>query len=121
MIGKGRVERARTRRRLDCPFVFHLEGKPIGDFRKAWKKACQATGLSELIVHDLRRTAIRNMIRSGVSEVVAMRLSGHKTRNIFDRYDVVNEADLVQATEKLQTHLRKSSTTAAVRRLKKAS
>jgi integrase len=58
------LQRAHDQRRPDCRFVFHDKGEPIGDFRKAWKTACEKTGLSGIIVHDLRRTAVRNMVRA---------------------------------------------------------
>ncbi len=97
-------ERAREKGRADCPHVFHDEGEPIGDFRKAWNTACKKAGLSGIIVHDLRRTAVRHMVRAGIPERVAMELSGHKTRRIFDRYNIVSNEDLAYATERLQSH-----------------
>ncbi len=112
------VERARVKRRPDCPFVFHDDGQPIGNFRKAWRTACRAAGLNEILVHDLRRTAVRNMVRAGVSDRIAMALSGHKTRSIFDRYNIVSESDLVAASERLQAHLGAQATEPKVSPLK---
>jgi len=108
------------------PYVFpNKEGNgPIKDFRGIWNTACRKAGLgygyktnkkyvaewqdkfpAGPILHNFRRTAVRNMGRSGINERVAMRISGHKTRAVFDRYNIVSDTDLNLAAQKQETYL----------------
>jgi integrase len=119
----------------DCSTVFSLMGRPIGNIRKSWTRACVRAGLGRflcpvcestldenhrclncknrpelpryegLIFHDLRRTGVRNLVRAGVPERVAMAISGHKTRAIFERYNIVSGRDLKEAGRKLETYI----------------
>lgn len=90
------------------PWVFSREGERIVNFYTSWKSACVRAGLGDeaSLLHDLRRTGVRNLIRAGVSRKVAMLISGHKTEAVFERYHIVELDDVRDAMKRLQDHLK---------------
>lgn len=90
-------------------YVFHRDGEPIGDFRKAWATACKQANVSHRLFHDLRRTASRNMIKAGVPQAVAMKITGHRTDSIFRRYAIVDEQQKREALAKTQQFVASTS------------
>ena len=94
------IVRRLAKRLPDCPLVFHRNGKPIKSFIKAFKRGCKDAGLVELVPHDLRRSGVRNLRRSGNDEKDCMEISGHVTRSMFDRYDIIDEEDQRRALER---------------------
>jgi integrase len=83
-----------------CPFVFHKQGERILTFYKTWQRACQSAGISaKRLIHDFRRTTVRNLVRARISERVAMAITGHKTRDVFERYNIVSAGDLEEAAK----------------------
>lgn len=81
--------------------VFHRQGRPIRSLRKGWNAACRRAGLAGYVFHDLRRSFVRNAIRSGVDRDTAKQLSGHRSDSIFSRYNIQDERDLEEAARKL--------------------
>ena len=73
-------------------------------FDHDWSALIKRLSLSGVLFHDLRRTGVRNLVKAGVSEMVAMKINGHKTRSVFDRYNIVDERDLIRASELLEKH-----------------
>jgi integrase len=105
------MERRLQVRRLDTTLIFHRTskgkaGQPVKDIRLMWDAALKAAGLPEgRIFHDLRRSAVRNLIRAGVDPSVAMKVSGHRTRSMLDRYNVIEDAETAAALAQVDTYL----------------
>lgn len=90
-------------------YVFHLDGQPVGDFRKAWATACKKANVGHRLFHDLRRTASRNMLAAGVPQAVAMKITGHRTDSMFRRYAIVDENQKREALAKTHQYLEASA------------
>jgi hypothetical protein len=101
------LARTSARRIERCSRVFHVDGFQINKTKlhKAWRQARVAAGFPDLLIHDLRRSAVRNMRLAGISEVDAMKLSGHKNRHVFDRYSIVGDDDTRSASLRSDTYL----------------
>lgn len=86
-------------------YLFARGSTPIRDFRESWDLACQRAGVPDLLFHDLRRTAVRNLRRAGVPETVIMKITGHRTRSVFERYNITDETDTQEAGRKAEVFL----------------
>jgi integrase len=102
---KAVLKRRAHQRHNGDPRVFRRDGVTVRAWRHALRDACRRAGVPHRILHDCRRTAARNLVRAGVPERVAMLLTGHKTRAVFDRYNIVNERELLHAGERLAAYL----------------
>lgn len=102
-----RTQQAETRiveieQRVVVPWVFHhAGGKRLKDFRRGWRTACQQCGIVGALLHDFRRSAVRNLERAGVPRSVAMKLTGHRTESIYRRYAITARTDLEDGVRKL--------------------
>jgi integrase len=93
-----------------CPWVFHQSGRKVSSFRWSWEDACLRAGCPGRMLHDFRRTSVRNLVRAGVPERVAMQMTGHKTRSVFERYNIVSSGDLRSAAQRLDAARRAERT-----------
>jgi integrase len=107
----------------DCPFLILIQdqNQPVFEFEKAWDTACDLAGVPDALSHDLRRTALMNMIEASLSENEAMEISRHKTRAVFDLYHIVSERRMNQSAQKLEAHLKAKETQNAVTDSKRGS
>ncbi len=92
-----------------CTAVFHWHGRGMKKLRRSWQTACRVAGMPGRLIHDFRRTAVRNLIRAGVQQAIAMKITGHKTDSIFRRYLIVDEELLAQATGAVADYLNEVS------------
>jgi len=99
------LERRQQRRPPGDARVFRRDGVPVRVWRTALRDACRKAQVPHRVLHDCRRTAARNLIRAGVPERIAMLLTGHKTRAVFDRYNIVNEQELLTAGDRLAAYI----------------
>ena len=85
-------------------FVFHVQGRRVWDFSRRWKAATTAASLPGRLFHDYRRTAARDLIRSGVPQSIAMSMTGHKTDAVFRRYNITDDRDKQEAVAKVEAY-----------------
>ncbi len=95
-----------------CPWVFNWRGERLGDFSGTFKRACQRAGLpDDRLFHDFRRTAATDLIEAGAGESVAMRVTGHKSRSVFTRYNIVRTSTVAEAMERMADHRKQKEET----------
>ena len=99
------LARRRAQRQTGDPLVFRRDAVTVRAWRTAWPAACRQAGVPGRLLHDCRRTAARNLVRAGIPERVAMQLTGHRSRAIFDRYNIVREEELHEAGAQLHAYL----------------
>lgn len=110
-----KAKEVRDREYPTCPWVVHLRGQRVKSFDHGWTALMKRLGMRGVLFHDLRRSGVRNLVRAGVLEAVAMKISGHKTRSVFDRFNVTSEEDLKQAANRLDTYIQQKMVTLPVK------
>jgi integrase len=85
-----------------APVPSKLIGMRRNGLERAWAAATKAAGLDGILFHDLRRSAVRNLIRAGVSQTVAQTISGHRSADVFKRYDITSTNDRRDAMAKVR-------------------
>jgi integrase len=91
----------------ESEYLFARGSRPIKNFRDSWDQACLRAGVPHLLFHDLRRTAVRNLRRAGVAETVIMKITGHRTQSVFQRYNITDQSDTQEAGRMAEDFLRK--------------
>jgi integrase len=105
MVGViGEVIERRWAARTFSRYVFHRNGKVITNPRLSWSNATAAAGVPNLLLHDLRRSTVKNLIAAGVDQVTAMKVTGHRSVQVFQRYNIVTTDDVRRALEKTQAN-----------------
>ncbi len=118
MIEHQRAYTDAVQRRTGCivPWLFHREGRAIRSMDAAWRSSCTRVGAPGRIIHNFRRTAVRNLERAGVPRSVAMKLTGHKTEDVYRRYAIVASRDLSEQACLAPSNFGRSDCTASGQR-----
>ena len=104
------ARRERDETYSQCPWVFQVEGKLMAFNWRTWANYCKQAGVPGLHFHDLRRTALTNMVRAGIAEKVAMEISGHRTRKTFERYHIVDDRNVREVANRMEKYLENEAT-----------
>ena len=92
-----------------CPYIIQYRGRQLKEPKESFNKARHAAKLDHVLIHDTRRTAIRNMTSAGISKRDAKQISGHKTDSVFDRYDIAAEDGAVKTGQTMREFMAKES------------
>ncbi len=90
----------------DCPWVFHHKGKRLRFDNRVWNRLVTSLGSPGLLFHDLRRTAVTNMLAAGFTEKEAMEISGHRTMKTFQRYHIIRRDRVQKVGEGMEKYYR---------------